>query len=181
MRLNLALILSIIIAVGLVAFGFTFYQISSERTKLNSELEIRTTQIAEEIFQNDTFSFKQINKENIRHFADSINKKYNLLGIAIYYNNDSIISDSASCPLINHSLDYISQSITADTSLGNFITVEGKNIYQYIKPLKREDISNNAVIFYTDAEYIDNIIGSIWFRNFFRWFLQVLVVSLVTV
>ena len=180
MRLNIALIFSIIIAVGLVAFGFTVYQISSERSKLNSELEIRATQVAEEIFQDNTF-YEKINKENIEHFVDSINNKYNLLGMAIYYSNDNIICNNSSRNLINSSLDYISQSITADTTLGTFISVEGKNIYQYIKPIKREEISNNAIIIYTDAEYIDNISGSIWFRNFIRWFIQALLVSLVTV
>lgn len=181
MRLNLALILSIIIAVGLVAFSFTFYQISSERSKLNSELEMRATQVVEEIFQNDTFFYEKITWKNIEYFADSINSKYNLLGIAIYFSNDSIISNNSSRNLINHSLDYIAQSITADTTLGTFITVGEKKIYQYVKPIKREEIANNAIIFYTDAKYIDNIIGSIWFRNFIRWFIQALLVSLVTV
>lgn len=181
MRLNSALILSIILAVGLVAFGFTFYQISSERAKLNSELEIRSARIAEELFQDTTFFHGKINRENIEHFVDSINNKYNLSGIAIYYSNDSIICNNSSRNLIDHSLDYISQSIAADTTLGTFIRVEGKNIYQYIKPIYKEDISNNAIVFYTDAEYIDNIIGSIWFRNFLRWFVQALFVSLITV
>ena len=176
MRLNLSLIISIIVAVGMVAFSFTFYQISSERNKLNSELEIRSERISEEIFQDTIFLYEKINQGNIEHFADSINSKYNLLGIAIYYSNDSIISNNSSRYLVNSSLDYISKSIIADTTLGTFITVEGKNIYQYIKPIKRKDISNNAIIFYSDAEYIDNIIGSIWFRNFIRWFLQALLV-----
>ena len=57
MKLNLAHILSIIVAIGLVTVGFTLYQISSERTKLNNELEIRTPQIAEQAFQNNKFSF----------------------------------------------------------------------------------------------------------------------------
>ena len=51
MRITLALVLSIIVAVGLVAFGFTFYQISTERTRLLTEHVIRTSQVAEEIFQ----------------------------------------------------------------------------------------------------------------------------------
>lgn len=181
MRLNLALILSIIVAVGLVAFSFTFYQISSERNKLNNELEIRATQIAEEIFQDNTFVYEKINQENIEQFVDSINKKYSLLGIAIYYSNDSILTNNSSRYLIDNSLDYISQAIAADTTLGTFITVQGESIYQYIKPIKKEDISNNAFVFYTDAEYIDNIISSIWFRNFMRWFVQALLVSLITV
>lgn len=182
MRLNLALILSIILAVGLVSLGFTIYQISTERSKLNSELEIRTNQIAEEFYQNNLSYTEQNNTQNLQHFTDSISNQYHLIGIAIYYNNDSILALNSSIQhLTKYSLDYITQSITADTSLGNFISVDGKKIYQYVKPTKREDISNNAIVFYTDAEYIDNIINSIWFRNFIRWFMQALLVSLITI
>ena len=180
MRLTLAFILSIVLAVGLVAFGFTFYQSSTERNKLIQELEIRTQQITADILQGNTFYFERINQHTIERFADSINKRYNLLGIAVYHNKDSIIRNNSARNLINYSLDYISQSITADTSLGNFFTIAGKKIYQYIKPIKRADISNNAIIFYTDAEYIDTIIGKIWFRNFIRWFIQAFLISLVT-
>ena len=181
MKLNLALILSIILAVGLVAFGFTFYQIASERTKLNSELEMRVIQVADELSEGNIFFYEEINHRNIEHFLDSINSKYDLLGIVIYYNNDSIISNASANGFIDQSLDYISQSIAADTAIGTFISVKGKSIYQYIKLVKREDVSNNAIIFYTDAEYIDNIISSIWLRNFLRWFFQALLVSLITI
>ncbi|MCU0414102.1 MAG: trehalose-6-phosphate synthase [Ignavibacteriaceae bacterium] len=180
MRLTLAFILSIVFAVGLVAFGFTFYQSSTERNKLIRELEIRTEQVTEDILQGDTFYFEKINQNNIERFADSINKLYNLLGIAVYYNIDSIISNNSTRNFINHSMDYISQSITADTSLGNFFKIGSESIYQYIKPVNRADISNNAVVFYTDADYIDTVIGKIWFRNFIRWFIQAFLVSLVT-
>ncbi|MDO9153487.1 MAG: trehalose-6-phosphate synthase [Paludibacter sp.] len=185
MKLNIALILSIIIAVGLVTVGFTLYQISSERAKLNNELEIRTTQIAEEVFQNNKNTFEHINQENIENYIDSISSKYKLIGIAIYYSNDSIIINKASRSLIEYSKDNISQSIVADSTIGSFITVHGKNIYQYIKPMNdgliNKNISNKSIVFYADAEYIDNLIGSIWVRNFMRWFLQVLFVSFITV
>ena len=180
MRLTLAFILSIIFAIGLVAFGFTFYQSSTERSKLINELEIRTGQVANELFQTDTLLFEQINKQNIERFADSINKRYNLQGIAIYYNSDSILSNNATRSLIYYSMAYISQSITADSSLGNIFKIDGEKIYQYIKPIKLADRSNNAVVFYLDAGYIDKVVGSIWFRNFIRWFIQTFLVSLVT-
>jgi len=180
MRLTLAFILSIIFAVGLVAFGFTFFQSSAERNKLISELEIHTERVAANLIKGDTFYFEKINQNNIERFADSINKRYNLLGIAIYYNIDSIISNNSTRNFINHSVDYISQSITADTSLGNFFTSAGRSIYQFIVPANHNGISNDAVVFYTDAGYIDTVIGRIWFRNFIRWFIQAFLVSLVT-
>jgi trehalose-6-phosphate synthase len=180
MRLTLAFILSIVLAVGLVAFGFTFYQSSTERDKLVHGLEIRTAQIAEEVIRNDTFYSGGLDKSRMEHYIDSISKHYSLLGIAIYYNNDSVITNNITSRLIDYSVDYISQSIAADTSLGNFFKINGKNIYQYIKPIDKAGFSNNAVIFYVETEYIDKIIGNIWFRNFIRWFVQAFLVSLVT-
>jgi trehalose-6-phosphate synthase len=180
MRLTLAFILSIVFAVGLVAFGFTFYQSSNERDKLIKELEVRTVRVTEDMLQDDISFIQKINQNNIERFTDSINKRYNLLGIAIFYNIDSIISNNYTRNFINNSVDYISQSITADTSLGNFFKYARKNIYQYIKPINRADVANNAVVFYIDAGYINKIIRSIWFRNFIRWFIQAFLVSLVT-
>ncbi len=180
MKLNLALILSIIIAVGLVALGYTFYQSSSERTKLNNELEIKTNRAAEEIFRSSESLFEQINYKNIENIADSIDKKYNLLGFAIYYNNDSIISNSKTNNLIIHSLDGISRSLITGSSTGNFFAVDGVNVFQQIKPVRKENSAVKAVVFYSDAGYIEKAIDSIWFRNFIRWFLQVFLVSLFT-
>ena len=180
MKLTLAFILSIIFAVGLVAVGFTFYQSSTERTKMNSELELRTVQVAKEVFQVDSSFFEKINQKNIERVADSINKRYNLLGISIYFYYDSILSNNSVRSLIGNSRGYISRSIAADTSIGNFFTADGKKIYQYVSPVKCVKKSSYAVILYADAGYIDKVIGSIWFKNFIRWFIQAFLVSLVT-
>ena len=52
MKINLALIMSIIVAVGLVAFGFTAFQISSERQQLTNDLEVKTVRVAEDFYKN---------------------------------------------------------------------------------------------------------------------------------
>ena len=181
MRITLALIISIVVAVGLVAFGFTFFQISSEKTRLLSELEIKTSQVSEEMFRSDENFFEKMNKKNIDHFADSINVRYNLLGVAIYINKDNIISSSFSRYFVENSLSQISQSITAGIPQGTFLTKETNKIYQYIKPVKRSDKTDYAIIVYVDAGYIDKVIESIWFKNFIRWFVQAFLVSIVSV
>ena len=164
MRLTLAFIISIIFAVGLVAFGFTLFQSSTERSKLMSELEIRSHKVAEDLIQ-DNFNIENLNQNNIENFTDSLNKRYNLFGIATYFNADSIISNNSTRSFTNRSIEYISQAINADTTIGNSFTIEGRSIFQYIVPVNHSDISNRAVIFYTDAGYIDKVISKIWFRN----------------
>lgn len=180
MKLTLAFILSIIFAVGLVAFGFTFFQSSSERGKLIEELQAQIDHIAKDIILTDTLFFEQLSKQNSERFTDSISNRHNLLGIAVYYDNDSIISNNATQSLVDHSMYFVSQSIMADSAIGNFFNVNGEKIYQYIEPVKLADRSINAVIFYIDAGYINKDIVTIWFRNFLKWFIQTFLVSLVT-
>jgi trehalose-6-phosphate synthase len=181
MKLNLALVISIVLTVGLVAIGFTYFQISAERAKLNNELEVRISQIADELNTKTLQIVNQNNRNRLQYYIDSISNRFHFIGGAIYFRNDSIVSNYAASLLLKYSFDYISQSIAADTSQGNFLKDNGRSVYQYIKPLNKNDISNNALIIYTDAGYIDNIIGSIWLRNFARWFIQALIVSFITV
>ncbi len=180
MRLTLAFIFSIILAVGIVAFGFTFFQSSAERNKLIRDLEIRASQVAGEVFQGDSINSEKVNLNNFGSFADSISNRYNLIGMAVYYNRDSILTNNPASRLAGYSLNYISQAVAADTSMGNFFTAEGRDIYQLICPLNGTGVSRIAVVFYTDAGYIDKVIRSIWFRNFIRWFIQAFLASLVT-
>ncbi len=180
MRLTISFLLSIIFAVGLVAFGFTFYQSSSEKSRLNSELELNTARVANDILAVDESFFEKLDQKNINQFADSLIKKYNLLGIAIYFTHDNILSNYSAGSYINYSKARILQSLTADSALGNFFKSDNKKIYQYIRPVRNSNGLINAVVFYTDAGHIDKVLRRIWFRNFIRWFVQAFLVSLVT-
>jgi trehalose-6-phosphate synthase len=181
MKINLALVASIIIAVGLVAVIFTAIQISKERQKLNIELATNTSRVAEDFYNTYLEGLEKDNSPGFKKITNNIISQYNFTGIAIYYNTDSIIpvgSLGKEYPEI--SANFIARAIAADSSMGNTIKVDGKRIYEYIRMVKRDSLPERAVIFYTDAEYIRSIIGSIWLSNFFRWFIQALVISVIT-
>jgi trehalose 6-phosphate synthase len=180
MKINLALIASIIAAVGLVAFGFTAFQISTEREQLNNELETKTIRVADDFYSNYLQGFETDDSIPFK-ITDSLIKQYSLSGIAVYFKTDSIVPLNArSKAYVSHSVDYIEQAISADSSMGNLITVDGKKTFEFIRLVKRNDLSVSAVVFYNDASYIENIMNGIWLRNFVRWFLQALVISVVT-
>jgi len=179
MRLTISFILSIILAVGLVAFGFTFYQSSAERTKLTGELEKRTTTLSDDLARSTVAFIKQTNGDNIEWFADSVIKQYNLIGFALYFNRDSIFSSYSAHNLIDYSRPYISQSIASDTTLGNFFRSNLEKIYQFIRPVKGLVGFSPVLIIYSDVGYIDKVIGRIWFRNFMGWFVQALLITLI--
>ena len=181
MRINLALILSIIVAVGIVALVFTAFQISSEKQKLNNELQAKTVRLAEDFYKTYLRHLEDRDSIPLKGITDSVIHQYSFNGLAIYYNRDSIIPlNSPTQQLLEHSSDYISRAVSADTSMGNMVRSEGKKSYEYIRIVKRENKPSLAVIFYSDAEYIKNILKSIWLGNFVRWFIQALVISIVT-
>jgi trehalose-6-phosphate synthase len=181
MRLSLSSILSIILAVFLVAFGFAFYQSTIEKNKLIGELKTRTSMVSKAIVQNNRFLFNKPKQESVERFADSVIKQYNLLGFALYINNDTILSNNAAQVFIRNSKSFITKSLVADTANGNFFKFKGNKIYQYVIPIKLTDRKDNAVIFYADAGYINKITGTILFGSFIGWFVQAFLVSMVTV
>jgi len=181
MRINLALILSIIVAVGIVALVFTAFQISSERQKLNNELQSKTVRVAEDFYQTYFRSLEAGDSLHLKKITDRVINQYDFTGIAVSYNRDSIIALNDSIrPLLPSSSDYIARAIAADSSMGNVIKMGGKKLYEYIRVIKRQDKPSIAVVFYADTGYIKNIINSIWLGNFMRWFIQALVISIVT-
>ena len=180
MKLNLALIIAIIVAVGLVALGFTAFQISSEKEKLYSELQSRTIRNGDEFFLRHLKSLTTDDSLSLTD-TDSLISQFSFTGVTIYYNSDSIEPlNNTAYTLIAPSSDFVKQALSADTSATHFIKANGKLLFEYIRIVKRDSLPSAAVVFYSDPGYVRNIINSIWMRNFIRWFLQALVISFVT-
>ena len=180
MKLNLALIIAIIVAVGVVALVFTAFQISSEKQKLNNELEANTIRKGDDFFTRYLIALKTKDTIAVKN-ADSLVSKFSFEGISVYYNADTVKSlNHDATHLTAVSSDNVKEAITADTSSTRFLKTEGKNFFEYIKVIKRDSLPSAVVVFYTNADYIKNIINGIWLRNFMRWFLQALVISIVT-
>lgn len=181
MKINLALITSIIVGVGLVAFGFTAFQIAGDREQLNNELENKTVRTAEDFYKAYFLELEKGDSLGTSKITDSIVNQYRFIGINVFFNQDSIISTNDIVkPLRSSSSDFISQAISADTSMGRFVKIKGAHYYEYVRLINNADLPASAVVFYTDANYIENILNGVWFRNFWRWFLQALVISIVT-
>ena len=181
MKINFAITLSIILSVGLVAVGFTIFQAINERSRLESELERKIVVAAEDFNNNNIFKGKNQRFRQAK-FANSISNKYRLLGLAIYYKYDSVeIFNDTIKSTIKNTTEIIEQSINTDSAMGQYITSRGKKLYQYCKPFQNSDSTRSAIVVYTDSGYINQMIRGIWFRNFMRWFVQVLVVIVVTI
>ncbi len=180
MKINLSYILSALLAVALVALTFTFFEISRERKRLKEELKDRSSLVAEEFISLQLGDSGYYNVGYQMRLSDSLSKHYNLLGFAVYYNNDFVSLSPAVKPYLKYSTGYALQSINSDASVSNFFSAGGKDIFQYIKPSQKNQIAKNALILYSDAGYIKVIIRRISLGSFIRLFIQVLLMVLAT-
>jgi len=167
---------------GIVAAGFTFFQASNERTRLDKEMMARSSRVSDEFIKtltryedkNDTLDL-----DSVAHF---LSKKYRLLGIALYVDVDSVAFSSLSVKgLLKYTEEDILSSVTSDSVIGRFFRDQGLYIFQYIRPVNDGKIISKAIVVYTEAGFVNQEIMSIWFRNLFRWFIQAVLVAFITV
>jgi trehalose 6-phosphate synthase len=179
MKVNISLVFSIILGVGIVAFIFTAFQISTERQKLKNELETNNARLAEEFYQTYVDRGDTI---DVSDLTDSLLRKYSFTALNIHFSVDSNIAIGNFDPnTIKASQDRILEAIASDSSFGNFIEENNKSLYQYIRVINKSGRKSIAIIFYINADYINNILNEIWLRNFLRWFFQAMLISGVTV
>ncbi|HOB83640.1 MAG TPA: trehalose-6-phosphate synthase [Bacteroidales bacterium] len=182
MKINLPFMISAILAVALVALAFTIFQISGERERLNNELEERNSLIARELNEIIIATPEVENSKSLIKFSDSLSHYSNFIGMALLTKGKQIFTFNEKIkPFLRFSNDYIEQSIIADSAFGKFIKIGKEEIYQYIKPVKKDRVPDSAMIIYFDAGYIDKILKSILLKNFFRWFIQVFLMLAATV
>ncbi|HEX2968465.1 MAG TPA: trehalose-6-phosphate synthase [Bacteroidales bacterium] len=177
MKLSLALILSIFLGVGLVTFIFSLFQMSDERPRLESELEIRVNQISDEI-SFDTLLFSVTNsQERKEKIIDDLTSLYYLNGIAIFYTPDSMLVNTAAAPLVARSIDHIKRSISSNKPVGNYLEINGTTYYQYIRPVY---FRNSVLVLFKDAQYINAIVKEKTYRNLVRWLFQTVIIALLS-
>ena len=115
MKINLAYLISAILAVALVALGFTIFQISGERGRLNNELEERNSLIARELNEIAITTPEIEKSKTLIKFSDSLSHSSNFIGLALFSKgNPTFPLNEKVKPFLQFSTDYVEQSIVAD-------------------------------------------------------------------
>lgn len=178
MKLTLSFILTIVFAVGLVAFGFTFYQSSVERQKLSNDLEMRLSEAGKELFA-CKLPGSPFLLDN-RSYTDSLIARYNLTGILIYGDSGRLYGNNSAKQFESYTKSYLSGSAADENISGAYFKANGNRIYQLVHLIPATGSQKSALVLYADAGYVDAQIKSIWFRNFISWFIQAFLVSVIT-
>jgi trehalose-6-phosphate synthase len=180
MKINSALIISIILATGIVAGGFTVFQASRERNRMKVELSERSSHF----FDASGKTLVQYSATGDIKKLDSVAKtlcsRYHLYGIEIYAEDSLIFASPSVLSLLRRSEEVVQRFPYQDSIKGKFINTGGLHLFQYIRPVNEVNTATGTILIYTEAGYVSQAIRDLWVRNLGRWLIQAAFVIIIT-
>lgn len=172
-------LLFVIFVASLITVGFTVNQVGQEEKSLQTDLQYRSTLVADSLRESVEPNF--INKSDIylQSVVERFATKERFAGLAIYDNKTATVAASASIPPGNKAItEIVSEAMDADKPSGDFVKVSGTELYIFALPLHDTKSVVGALMVAQNASYIDSRIIDIWKNNVMRLFTQAFVLSL---
>ena len=183
MKITVRLVVSLVFVVGLVAGGFSFYQVRTEKIRLKSDLERRTILLAESIQESVTPLLLSDSSLKLSLLVQRFSNRAGFQGIAVHDSDGELLASTADLEqMIPGSGPQIVHVLTEYRPVGEFIRVGNRRSYRYAVPLVQEEEPIGVLTLFHDASYIDVRLMGIWRDNLIRFLvLTVLVVAITLI
>jgi len=181
MKITLRLVVSLVLVVGLVAVGFSFYQVRTERIRLTSELERRTSILAESIQESVTPLILSDSSTKLNRIVRRFSNRERFQGIAVHDARGQALASTADLgQLIPEAVPQVVHVLTENRPAGEFVRVGNRRVYRYSFPLVQEEKPIGVLTLFHDASYIDVRLTEIWTDNLIRFLVLTLLVVAIT-
>jgi trehalose-6-phosphate synthase len=181
MKINFTLIISIFLATGIVAIGFTLYQASHETDNMKKDLFDRSTHVYEE-FDAVFHAYHQPKLADMDSAADILCRRFHLMGLAICGYNDSVLVTTPKITgILVDSHEDLRRALDRDSTLFRYYKDDNQHLFRYIRTLNSGSGVKRAMVIYISAGYVHQAIQELWFRNLIRWLIQALFVAFIMI
>jgi len=181
--LSLRLILSLIFAITLVSFLFSYYQVRQEKRTLRADLEHRATVLAESLAGNIDTYLEIGSIKKLRGIVERFSNRERLAGVAILNTKlEPIAESSGLVERLQRQPSSVAQAIAQNQKQSEFIRAAAAGrLHVLVLPLHRNDDLIGELVIVHDASYIDAQIARLWRDTFLRVVIQVFLIVLITV
>lgn len=182
MKITLHLIVSIIIAVVVVASISSYFSVHSEKERLGSELERRAWLVAESLKESVGSLVTQGPSKRLDKLVEKISTSEQVFGVVIYDPSGKVVAVSK---LLSEKLpprlNILFEQFEGNAGRGVYESISTMPMYLFASPVfNDEGIKTSMIVIFNDASYIDKYIKDIWFRNFLRVLANALLISVIT-
>ena len=165
MRQILIIIFSVILGVSAIALAFTIFQAQQERLTLSADLQYRTRLLADSLKESIAPAYENEASVRLNQLVDAFSNRERLVGVAVYDSTGARVAGSSGVSEDIARLSLVMQrAIERNEPTGEFLLLNGVNMYVLAEPLPRED-APGVFIVVQDAEYIDQSVADRWQGN----------------
>ncbi len=174
MKQVLAALLVIVTIISLVVVSFTITQVEKEEQRLKSDLEYRSTLLAQSLKESVEPNFINKSDKYLQNVVEKFADEKRFAGLGVYDNKNTVIALSSTIPEASSAaLEIVSNSMDADKANGDFETINDRKVYALAIPLHDKDKNVvGALMVVQNAGYIDDRLNEIWKNNLIRLLIQ---------
>jgi trehalose 6-phosphate synthase len=181
--LSIRLILSLILAVTLVSFLSSYYQVQRERRNLRQDLDRRAAVLADSLAGNVEAQIEKGSIKRLQGIVERFSNRERLAGVAVFGTNLQPIAQSSGLAQRMETLpSTLSLALTENEKRSEFLQLPNKSsVHAYVMPLHRDAELIGELLIVHDATYIDTQVKRLWRDTFVRVLIQVLLIVAITV
>lgn len=182
MKITVRLIVSLILAAAVVASVFSFVQVQNERERLQQELGLRASLLAESLQESVKELIRAKSFTRLKRLVDRMGNRDRLLGAMIYDTTGVPLAQSSRlAPAPPEVATMLSEAVERDEDLSRYIGQEDQAKHFYIARLRLDGNPLGVLLLVHDASYIDARLEGIWQNNFIRLLILSFFIILITV
>lgn len=181
MKQILAALIAIITIISLIVIAFTINQVGKEEQRLKSDLQYRSTLLAESLKETVEPNFINKSEDYLQNVVERFTSKERFAGLGIYDNKNKIIAASSVIPeATSAASEIIANAMDADKANGDFEILGKRKVYILAVPLHNDKSVVGALMVVQNAGYIDDRLSEIWRNNLIRLIVQASLLSFAT-
>ena len=181
MKITIRLVVSLVLVVGLVAVGFSLYQVREERIRLTSDLERRSIILAESIKESVIPLITSESSTKLDRLVQRFGNRDRFQGIAIHDAHGQLLASTEDLePQIPGSVPQVTHVLAEGRPAGSFVHVGNRRIYLYAFPLASGEETIGVLTLFHNASYIDVRLEEIWRHNLIRFLILFVLVVAIT-
>ena len=184
--LSVRLIVSLILGITLVSFGFSYYEVLGEKRALRNDLARRAEMLGESLVGNverswNTGADKDRSAKELQKLVLRFGNREHLLGVVIYDQQGALVATTPElAKTLTVSPPLVMESITQNHETSAFVRLGRVPVHVLALPIRRKDEVLGALAVVHDVSYIRAQSLLVWRQTFFRVLAQVFLIVLIT-
>jgi trehalose 6-phosphate synthase len=181
MRVTLRLILSLVIAVTVVAVVWAYIQVNEQRGQLQQDLDHQARLLAFGLQDTIEPLVRAGPSATLQSLVEKFGNRQKLFGVAVLDSQaNPVVMTPGLKPILSQTPQVVTQSLSLRTDSSEFVRIGGARMHLYCLPLADHSGPLGALVIIHDARFIRAQLSRTWLLTFERIVVQMLLISLVT-